>query len=65
MRPYSLDRLQRDIERFYRTGDGQNTLDASKKMLKNGLLGSFQRILIKHIDIQFFFRLSQTCRTYR
>ena len=40
MRPYALDRLQRDIERFHRLNDGRNAVEASKKMLKNGLLGS-------------------------
>jgi tetratricopeptide (TPR) repeat protein len=38
MRPYALDRLQRDIERFYRLNEYKNTIDASKKMLKNGVL---------------------------
>jgi hypothetical protein len=38
-RPYAVDRLQRDIERFHRLNDNKNTIEASKKMLKNGLLG--------------------------
>jgi hypothetical protein len=38
-RPYSLDSLQRDIERCKRYDDFQNTIETSKKMLKNGLLG--------------------------
>ncbi|CAF1273581.1 unnamed protein product [Adineta ricciae] len=37
-RPYELDRLQRDIERFNRLNDNRNALEAAKKMLKNGLL---------------------------
>jgi hypothetical protein len=39
MRPYSLDRLQRDIERYQRLNDFKNATEASKKMLKNGVLG--------------------------
>ena len=38
-RPWSLDKLQREIERFHRLNDTRNTLETSKKMLKNGVLG--------------------------
>lgn len=38
-RPYSLDRIQRDIDRFIRFNDYQNAVDVSKKLLQNNLLG--------------------------
>ncbi|CAF1187969.1 unnamed protein product [Adineta steineri] len=37
-RPWALDKLQRDIERFNRLNDFKNAVEASKKMLKNGVL---------------------------
>jgi hypothetical protein len=40
-RPWSLDKLQRDIERFNRLSDFRNAVEASKKMLRNGVLGSY------------------------
>jgi hypothetical protein len=38
-RPWALDKLQRDIERFNRLNDFKNAIEASKKILKNGVLG--------------------------
>jgi len=38
-RPWALDKLQRDIERFHRLSDYRNAIEASKKMLRNGVLG--------------------------
>lgn len=38
-RPWSLDKLQRDIDRFNRLSELKNAIEASKKMLKNGVLG--------------------------
>lgn len=66
MRPYAVDRLQRDIERFYRLNDSKNALDAAKKMLKNGLLGLFSIIHHRSTPSTISrFRLSQTCGTHR
>jgi tetratricopeptide (TPR) repeat protein len=37
-RPWSLDKIQRDIERFNRYNDYKNAIEVSKKMLQNGVL---------------------------
>jgi len=37
-RPWSLNKIQHDIERFNQYHDYQNTIDVSKKMLQNGIL---------------------------
>jgi hypothetical protein len=37
-RPWSLDKIQRDIERFNRYNDYKNAIEVSKKMLQNGIL---------------------------
>ena len=38
-RPWSLDKLQRDIERYHRLNEFKCATETSKKMLKNGVLG--------------------------
>lgn len=37
-RPWALDKLQRDIDRFNRLSEFRNSIETSKKMLKNGVL---------------------------
>lgn len=39
-RPWSLDKIQQDIERFHRFYEYKNAIDVSKKMLRNGILGN-------------------------
>ncbi|UJR21886.1 hypothetical protein I4U23_024958 [Adineta vaga] len=38
IRPWSLNTIQYDIDRFHRCNDYQNAIEVSKKMLHNGLL---------------------------
>jgi hypothetical protein len=38
-RPWSLDKIQRDIERLNRFNEYTNAIEVSKKMLQNGILG--------------------------
>jgi hypothetical protein len=38
-RPWSLDRIQHDIDRYNRFNDYRNTIEVSKKLLQNGVLG--------------------------
>ena len=38
-RPSTLNSLQRDIQKYNGINDIRNTIEASKKMLKNGVLG--------------------------
>jgi hypothetical protein len=65
VRPWSLDKLQRDIERFNRLRDFGNAIEASKKMLKNGILGQYRFDDPASIILpSLFLRLSQPRRTY-
>jgi hypothetical protein len=37
--PWSLEKMQRDIEQFNRFSEYTNAIEVSKKMLQNGILG--------------------------
>ncbi len=49
-RPWSLDKIQRDIEKFNRFNEYKNAIDVSKKMLQNGVLGK----IISHFILFYF-----------
>jgi len=66
-RPWALDRLQRDIERFHRLNDHVSALEASKKMLKNGFLDYHQHaehiVNILNICAQSYSKINQYYRS--
>ena len=47
-RPWGIDKLQNDIEKYIRFNDFRNAIEVAKKMLHNGLLGKF------HLSIRYF-----------
>jgi hypothetical protein len=58
-RPWSLDKIQQDIDRFYRFNEHRNAIEVSKKLLQNGVLG---KNFVPSLEYSFFiFRLSLLC----
>jgi hypothetical protein len=45
-RPWSLENIQRDIEKFNRSNNYKNAIEVSKKMLQNGVLGKISLLSI-------------------
>jgi len=53
-RPWSLDKIQHDIDKFYRFNDYRHAIEVSKKLLQNGVLGkTFFHILSFDIHTTF------------
>ncbi len=62
-RPWSLDKIHRDIERLNRFNEHTDAIEVSKKMLQNGILGKIYSLII-HLISTITFRLSSSCRIY-
>lgn len=56
-RPWSLDKIQRDIERYNRFNDYKNTIEVTKKMLQNGVLGKNKNIFVRIFEFSLFIYL--------
>lgn len=53
-RPWSLDTIHRDIERYNRFNEYGVSIEVSKKMLQNGLLGK-NLLIINLSDLNYLF----------